>query len=81
MIHHDKQRRSRVKLSELSDGNIIEVDAGFVCMSGQKVVYRDDRGLYVLCKDGRHYLDGQSDVTGYLVGMHKVKMHNSELSK
>lgn len=62
------------KLSELRVGDQVDLDGGFDCMSGRKVVYGDAKGLYLLCKDGRHYLDGQTDKDGDVIGITKVEV-------
>lgn len=58
-------------LDALAPGDVIIADAGFTCMApGPKLVLRSVRTgeLYVLCKEGRHDLEGQMDARGYLVG-------------
>jgi hypothetical protein len=42
-------------------GTTIVAGDGFTCMDAGAPfdVYRDDKGLFVRCADGRHYLDGQ----------------------
>lgn len=67
----DIQGRAYAKLSELCVGSLVDVDKGFDCMRGRKVVYKDKKGLYLLCSDGHHYLDGQLDDAGHLVGIYK----------
>lgn len=75
----------KVSIRKVGPGTILICDAGFTCIHGgaQRMVFRDksEKGisakipwgsrsrLYVRCKDGRHYLDGQLDATGkYYVG-------------
>lgn len=61
----------RIKLSDLKAGDHIVV-VGFDCMEGKREVFECSVGqLYLICKSGRHYLDGQVDADGYLVGIHK----------
>lgn len=74
----------KVKLEELTAGDVVHVDAGFTCMpESQRVVNRDDSGeLFVWCTEqgqiSKHYLSGQVADDGYLVGVtavgHKVPM-------
>jgi hypothetical protein len=65
-----ENRMSRdVKYDELCAGQVLVADRGFTCMDeGPKTVHEDDDGLFVECRHGRHYLDGQARVFGVLVG-------------
>jgi hypothetical protein len=60
-----------MKLTDLKEGQFVKVDSGFSCMKeGVKKVYQNDKGFYVLCSHGKHYLDGQEDEKGSdLVGV------------
>jgi hypothetical protein len=62
----DNAGRGYAALDELRDGQRIEFDTGFDCLNHEadrpttRTVLTDERGkLYVVCKDGRHYLEGQ----------------------
>lgn len=60
-----------MKLKDITSGTIITVDDGFDCMSaGLKIVSEDEHGLFVPCIDGKHYLEGQEDLDGDLVGIY-----------
>lgn len=74
MTTHDKDGRRYVRLDELKAGDVIETDDSFDCMArGQhKVEHFPDQGLYVRCLDDHHFLSGQDDGDGHLVGMYKV---------
>ncbi|HEV2674433.1 MAG TPA: hypothetical protein VGV37_07820 [Aliidongia sp.] len=53
-----------MKLCDVKPGDKLVADHGFMCLrAGATVeVAADDKGtLYVPCKRGRHYLDGQLD--------------------
>jgi hypothetical protein len=64
---------TKIKLSDLKAGDTIIADGGFTCMeAGPKKVYAADDGLHVLCNKGRHYLEGQLDDDGTLVGLEKT---------
>lgn len=59
-------------LNELKAGDIIAIDDGFTCLSeGNHTVEKDESGeLFIKCKDGKHFLEGQEDdETGELVGI------------
>jgi hypothetical protein len=45
---------------------MLEVDAGFTCILSwsRRVVKKDELGLYIDCKCGQHFLDGQLDDEG-----------------
>ncbi|RWN55867.1 MAG: hypothetical protein EOR99_35030 [Mesorhizobium sp.] len=73
MSTHSTDGREWAKLSALKPGDQVRTDGGFSCgMSNATLaVGRDDRGLFVPCHVGHHYLDGQlSDVDNdHLVGV------------
>ncbi len=59
-----------MKLSEVKAGDVIVADGGFTCIRDKAVltVKKDIGGLFVLCDQGTHMLDGQLDESGNLVG-------------
>jgi len=69
----DKNGREYAKLSQLEPGDEIELDTGFTChKAGMTYVRRDHNGLYFLCDEGHHYLNGQADNGEDLVGLYKL---------
>jgi hypothetical protein len=63
---------SKIKLRQLKDGDTIILDGGFTCKrAGRVKVEEDDYGLFFTCSDGHHYLVGQYDEKGYLIGITK----------
>jgi hypothetical protein len=60
-----------MKLSDLKIGDQVHTDDGFTCMKEAcHIVHGDERGLFLKCDEGKHYLDGQEDdETGELVGI------------
>lgn len=59
-----------MKLSDVKAGDEIFADAGFTCMKpGFHLVQCDDGGLYIECQGGHHYLVGQEDEHGELIGL------------
>ena len=65
-------------LKTLKPGDRRFTDGGFPCMpDGElKVVRSDDNGqLYVACQHGKHYLDGQDDGDGKLIGLYHSPGH------
>lgn len=61
------------KQSDLKAGDTVAIDGGFTCMkAGTKTVMEAPDGLYVACKSGHHYLGGQEDHDGNLIGVEKV---------
>lgn len=52
-----------MKLSDIKAGDVLVADGGFTCLrEGQQCeVKTDDKGLYIGCDEGSHYLDGQTD--------------------
>lgn len=59
-----------MKLSDLNEGQTIQLDNGFMCAhAGPVIVKTGEHGFYFDCKDGHHLLDGQVDDNGDLVGI------------
>ena len=74
MDTHDTKGRPWAKLSELKVGDKIETDVGFDCIGAEtRFVCVDDDGLYFVCKEGRHYLTGQTVDDEHLIGIYKVQ--------
>jgi hypothetical protein len=64
---------TKIKLSDLKAGDTIIADEGFTCMeAGPKKIHAADDGLYIRCEHGRHYLAGQLNDDGTLVGLEKT---------
>ena len=56
--------------------SVIEADGGFTCLSnGQRCIVHGEKDgrLYIFCKDGKHYLDGQLDDGDAYIGIYKIK--------
>lgn len=63
-----------IKLAELKIGDTLIADSGFTCLSKNERcrVHKDAEGdLYVKCKMGVHYLEGQLDKDDNLVGFRR----------
>lgn len=59
-----------MKLSDIKAGHKISTDDRFTCLKpGLHVVEESKQGLYICCDHGEHYLDGQEDEDGELVGI------------
>jgi len=68
----DLQGREYAKIKDVKEGNVLETDGHFTCMrKGEKNrVYKDPNNeLFLICDDGRHYLDGQKK-DDYYLGMY-----------
>lgn len=66
---HAADGREWVRLSALKEGDLIVADGGFDCMAaGSHYVKQRDGRLYVTCRSGMHFLDGQADDGDHLVG-------------
>jgi hypothetical protein len=65
-----------MKLSELSAGDLVLADDGFICLkTGAYTVQADADGkLFIPCDEGKHFLDGQVDFKDpeMLVGITKT---------
>ncbi|ADJ22995.1 hypothetical protein Hden_1182 [Hyphomicrobium denitrificans ATCC 51888] len=59
-------------ISQVKPGDTLIADDGFSCLDpDQRVtVHSDDCGLFVPCRCGQHYLDGQLNAVGDLVGLY-----------
>lgn len=66
------------KLSELKAGDVVRV-TGFTCLNdGEKKAVKFLQEVpYVECSQGKHFLDGQLDENGRLVGVTKVAVNES----
>ena len=64
-----------IRLSDLKPGDHIRGFEGFGCIPDKAVrtVQMNAAGLYVKCRNGNHYLDGQEDNDGILVGLEKIE--------
>ncbi len=59
-----------MKLDDLKAGDTITLDGGFTCIPAGLVVVEEDKdGKFFKCHEGKHYLDGQEDEAGHLVGI------------
>ncbi len=74
----DTNGREYAKLSLLSKGDLVKVGYGFTCLraNSKHVVLHDDKGLFILCDGGHHYLDSQiMHDNDSLIGIYKVEMN------
>jgi hypothetical protein len=73
MLTSDIKERRYAKLSELKEGDKIELDGDFTCQrKGVHFVHKDEHGgLYFNCREGRHLLDGQADDGEHCVGIYR----------
>jgi len=63
-----------MQLKDVQEGDDLVADAGFNCTAegDHKTVHANGDGeLYIPCADGKHFLDGQADESGKLVGLTK----------
>lgn len=68
---HDLQGRKYLKLANAKEGQIVELDDGFTCHCEGKVeLLKDEHGLYFLCEDGTHHIDGQADDGIHCIGIY-----------
>lgn len=60
-----------MKLTDLEPGDKIAGFENFGCIPDRAIrtVQRDDTGLFVHCRSGHHYLDGQTDESGEIIGL------------
>jgi len=60
-----------MKMTDLKAGDVVIPDNGFGCLEeGQQCEVGSEAGcLFVYCDLGKHYLDGQIDKDGNIVGL------------
>jgi len=59
-----------MKISEFKVGDMVVADAGFTCLDpGEHRIEEDHVGLYIRCQCGHHYLDGQVNGSGHIIGI------------
>ncbi len=65
----------RVRLSSLRPGDRVQgfEDWGCVPDNATRTVCDDGAGPYVKCQKGEHYLDGQMNSRGFLIGMCRIE--------
>jgi hypothetical protein len=58
-----------IRLRDVNAGDVLVADNGFTCIHQGLYEVKEDSGrLYVDCRDGKHFLDGQDDGDGILIG-------------
>ena len=60
-----------LKRDEIEAGMSVECDGGFTCIPAfaRRVVQSDNGDLWISCRHGRHYLEGQLNESGEYVGI------------
>lgn len=73
MAKHDLNGRYWARIKDVVPGSRIKTDMGSDCwVNYHQTVRQDADGLYFLCKEGRHGLDGQRQGDHY-VGIYQIK--------
>lgn len=57
-------------------GVTVQVDGDFTCIRSRqrRLICEDEAGLFIKCREGQHYLDGQiSDCGEFYIGMRIVQ--------
>jgi len=70
----DSNGHEWARLSQLKVRDRLVCDGSFSCLEDQEhcFVEQDEHGKYILCSQGRHYLDGQLEIGGdSLIGLYK----------
>ncbi len=58
-----------IRLESVKVGDVLVADGGFTCLRPGRHEVKGEAGcLYVVCRSGKHFLDGQDDGNGILVG-------------
>lgn len=55
--------RTKLAIVKVSEGTVIVPDEFFECMAPRekRLVCKNQHGLFVICDEGEHYLEGQID--------------------
>lgn len=63
-----------MRLKDVRQGDRLIADGGFACLDkGQQCEVLADRlGLFINCRKGKHYLDGQTSGMGVLIGLDRA---------
>lgn len=75
MTTHNTAGVEYAKITDLRAGDKVNVDDGFICRKGGWATVRrakNRRGpaaLYIPCRHGGHYLDGQCDDGDHCIGI------------
>lgn len=66
-------------IKNIKRGDKLIADGGFTCLKpgAKRTVFIDGGKPYICCDHGHHFLDGQMDAEGYLVGLSYVSNTNS----
>lgn len=73
MSTHDTQGRPWARLTQLNEGDEVEV-TGFTCIPDGAIrnVHHIPQGRYIVCSHGHHFLAGQTEgIDEYCVGVYK----------
>lgn len=71
---HDLHGRPYLTAAEATPGMVVQVDDGFTCIGKwqDREIQKDADGLWIKCRSGRHYMDGQlSDDGKTYVGVYR----------
>ncbi len=65
----DKFNRTYATLAELNSGDLVQTDADFTCRPPWSFsrVQADDKGPFIPCEEGQHYLDGVNTIGVYKI--------------
>ena len=68
----DLKGRKYLNINDVRSGQKVVVDAGFNCMApwSQRVVMQDEHGFFLICRDGRHYLESDDPDEGSVIGVY-----------
>jgi hypothetical protein len=68
----------KVKIEDVHEGKMLQVDDGFDCIKGGTIVVVQGtciHDFYVRCAHGAHYLSGQISVDGdHLIGLREMQV-------
>jgi len=68
----DRQGREFARLSDLHVGQTVEVDSHYAGVEKYRTILEDDGRLWVLCNEGRHFLDREILPDGSLAGIYRL---------
>lgn len=75
----DKHGREYARVASTKAGDLIQVDGDFTCIHPWlcQHVQIEEKGLYLFCDDGQHFLNGQLNDDGtFYIGIYPIELPN-----
>lgn len=73
--------RKFANINDITEGDVLIADCGFTCLENkQEVEVKEDKtgDLFVPCEQGQHFLSGQLNEKGDLIGFYRKFIKEEE---